>query len=43
MSAALIAVAYLTLIWQAGWWGVAAIGAHVGIMLGAVWIRGRRR
>lgn len=42
MSGALIAVAYGVLIWQAGWWGVAAIAAHVAIMLGAVRLHGRR-
>ena len=36
MIGALIAVAYVALIYQAGWLGVLAAGGHVGIMLGAV-------
>ena len=41
MTGPLVAVAYAVLIWQAGWWGVLAIAAHVAIMLGAVRLLGR--
>lgn len=41
MSGALIVGAYGLLIWQVGWWGVAAVVVHVAIMLGAVCLRGR--
>lgn len=36
MSGGLILTAYALLIWQAGWWGLAAVVAHVTIMLLAI-------
>ena len=36
MSGALILTGYALLIWQAGWWGVAATGIHIAVMLACV-------
>ena len=36
MTGGLILAGYVALIWQAGWWGAAAAGVHVGLLLLAV-------
>lgn len=36
IAAAFIVGGYITLIWQAGWIGVAAAAVHVGVMLFAM-------
>jgi hypothetical protein len=41
VTAAVVAVGYVALVWQAGWWGVLAVVAHLAIMAGAVRLLGR--
>jgi hypothetical protein len=39
LAAILIVCGYLAVIWLGGWIGLAAVAAHIGIM---VWATGRR-
>ena len=39
IGALAIAAGYALLVWQFGWWGLAAGAAHVGVMVLATWRR----